>query len=277
MKLIMTLLVRDEEDILKENIDFHLSQGVDFIIATDNCSVDGTKEILKNYEDKGVLKYFYQQEDTYNQHQWVTEMARYAKKQYDADWVINNDADEFWFPKSHTTLKAAFESIKQHNIVEAQRYNYVPLHNITNKFYETMIYREIKSYNPLGMPLPPKQAHRALSDIVVNQGNHSVDGFSEQLILQDLIEILHFPIRTPQQLLNKIKKGGAAYENNSQLPKSIGVTWRKLYEQLQNDGNLDRYLHSQLYDNVKITKALRNNLLVEDTRLKECLNFIYKK
>ena len=40
-KLIMTLLVKNEVDIVRQNIVFHLRQGVDFIIATDNISVDG--------------------------------------------------------------------------------------------------------------------------------------------------------------------------------------------------------------------------------------------
>ena len=38
MKIVMTLLVRDEQDIIRENIEFHLSQGIDYFIATDNIS-----------------------------------------------------------------------------------------------------------------------------------------------------------------------------------------------------------------------------------------------
>ncbi len=38
MKLVMTLLLRDEEDIVRENLDFHLAQGVDRVIVTDNGS-----------------------------------------------------------------------------------------------------------------------------------------------------------------------------------------------------------------------------------------------
>jgi|HubBroStandDraft_4_1064222.scaffolds.fasta_scaffold15179_1 hypothetical protein len=50
MKLVMTLLARDEEDILASNLDFHVAHGVDFFIATDNLSVDRTSEILRSYE-----------------------------------------------------------------------------------------------------------------------------------------------------------------------------------------------------------------------------------
>ncbi len=65
MTLIMTLLVRDEQDILPANIEYHLSQGVDFIIATDNLSCDATPAILKHYERRGVLRCVMESEDNY--------------------------------------------------------------------------------------------------------------------------------------------------------------------------------------------------------------------
>ncbi len=42
MRIVLTLLVRDEADIIGSNLAYHLSQGVDFVIATDNGSRDGT-------------------------------------------------------------------------------------------------------------------------------------------------------------------------------------------------------------------------------------------
>jgi len=277
MKIIMTLLVRDEEDILKENIDFHLKQGIDFIIATDNCSTDSTKEILKSYEKQGKLHYIYEPEDNYNQYKWVTKMAQLASSEYQADWIINNDADEFWWPREHKNLKEAFKSLDvKYNIIEAQRTNFVPLEQTYTKFYETMIYRELQSLNPLGKPLPPKQAHKALDNIIVHQGNHSVDGFKKKYIKYDLIEIFHFPIRTKEQLLNKIKKGGAAYERNTTLSKNIGNTWRSLYQQLRETGNLDHYLANNIYNAQKIEENIKNNILTKDLRLKEYLSSIYE-
>ena len=54
MRLVMTLLVRNEADIVDAQIAFHLHAGVDFVIATDNGSDDGTIEILERYERAGV-------------------------------------------------------------------------------------------------------------------------------------------------------------------------------------------------------------------------------
>ena len=47
--IVMTLLVRNEEDIIEANIEFHLAQGADFIIATDNRSTDRTRDLLLRY------------------------------------------------------------------------------------------------------------------------------------------------------------------------------------------------------------------------------------
>ena len=272
MKLVMTLLVRDEEDILRSNIDFHLAQGVDFIIATDNLSEDSTADILKEYEAKGVLRYIYEDEDNYNQHQWVTRMARMASEEYDADWVINNDADEFWWPVQGS-LKETFSKIpRENNIVIANRSNFVAIENVKSPFYDYMIYKEKESLNPLGKPLPPKVAHRANANVQVHQGNHNVDGIGPHNAITGIIEIFHYPNRSKKQLLNKIIKGGAGYERNKELDKGIGRTWRVLYKEYQENGNLDEYYKSQFYDSADIEKEIQSGKLLIDERLKNFFN-----
>ena len=48
MRLVQTLLVRDEVDIVDTQIAYHLNAGVDFVIATDHESRDGTTDILES-------------------------------------------------------------------------------------------------------------------------------------------------------------------------------------------------------------------------------------
>src|SRR5450759_3201654 len=95
MKLVMTLLVRNEVDVIKANLEYHLAQGVDFVIVTDHGSEDGTSESLREYERMGVAKVIRDEEEGHHQSNRVTRMAEIARLGHGADWVIHNDADEF--------------------------------------------------------------------------------------------------------------------------------------------------------------------------------------
>src|SRR5262249_10290183 len=143
----MTLLVRDEQDIIQANIDYHLSRGADFIIATDNRSIDSTTEILKSYESRDLLRYIFEEADDYNQHVWVTRMARMAYAEYGADWVINNDADEFWWPMKGGLQEAFSGLAPEINVVRAERHNFVTSGSASEPFYDRMIYRNRVSFN----------------------------------------------------------------------------------------------------------------------------------
>jgi hypothetical protein len=55
MNLVMTLIVRDEDDILEANLDYHLCQGVDHVLVIDHEFKDATPEILDRYSRAGCL------------------------------------------------------------------------------------------------------------------------------------------------------------------------------------------------------------------------------
>ena len=265
MKLVMTLLVRDEEDIVADNLDFHLAQGVDEVIVTDNGSVDGTLEILRAYEARGLVRIIVEPTDDYSQGRWVTRMARLAATEHKADWVINNDADEFWWPRAGT-LRTLFEGLGDDvGAVVGHRTNFVPRPEDDRPYWERMTLRERESLNPVGKPLPPKLAHRAHPEIVVVQGNHRIKGPDVGSELDDgSIEILHFPMRSYAQFENKIVKGGRAYARNKELPEKTGRTWRRLYETWEQGGLPAHYEASV------VAEAARKDLL-EDTRLRDYL------
>jgi glycosyltransferase involved in cell wall biosynthesis len=267
MKLVMTLLVRDEEDIVRQNLDFHLAQGVDEVIITDNGSVDATMDILRSYEERGQARIIVEPADDYSQGRWVTRMARMAAEG-EADWVINSDADEFWWPRSGT-LRSTFESMDPRiGVVVAHRINFVPRPESGRPFWERMTLRERESLNPVGKPLPPKLAHRAHTDIVVDQGNHRIKGPNLGERLDDgKVEILHFPMRSYAQFENKIVKGGRAYARNRDLPERTGRTWRRLYETWEQGALREHYDQQVVADGGPED-------LVEDARLRDFLRRI---
>ena len=162
MKLVMTLLVRDEQDIVRENLDFHLAQGVDQVVVTDNGSEDATVEILREYESQGILRLLLEPSDDYSQGRWVTRMARLAATDLEADWVINNDADEFWWPRAGS-LKSIFDRLGDEvGLVVAGRQNFVPRPEDGRPFWERMTLRERESLNQSSI-LPPPHARIKVS------------------------------------------------------------------------------------------------------------------
>jgi hypothetical protein len=270
MKLVMTLLVRDEEDVLRSNIEFHRAQGVDFFIITDNKSEDSTPEIIRQYESQGLARYIYEGDDNYDQTAWVSRMARMAATEYAADWVINNDADEYWWPR-RGSLKECFADIPaEYNILVAQRHDFVPLVDECAEFYHDMVYRKQASLNTIGKPLPPKVAHRADPEVVVQQGNHWAELSVTEKIIEDRVDIFHFPIRRYTQFTNKIVKGGQAYERNETQAASVGGTWKTLYKEYQRNGLVDFYRRQSLTEQ-QIEQGLRKHELISDRRLSDYL------
>ena len=67
MRLVMTVLARDEEDIIGWNLRYHLSRGVDHIIVTDNRSQDGTRDIVREIGRSGRVTYLFEPQDDFSQ------------------------------------------------------------------------------------------------------------------------------------------------------------------------------------------------------------------
>jgi len=268
MRLVMTLLVRDEQDIIRHNLDYHLARGVDFVIATDNLSQDRTPDILREYERQGKLRLLHEPDDTYAQHKWVTSMARQAFTEYGADWVINNDADEFWWPRTGSLKDALAQVPPEVDILAANRCNFLVEPGESDApFFARMVNREVVSLNALGNPLPPKVAHRGSAAVEVAQGNHAVAGLRDGPAASGLVDILHFPVRDYAQIENKIAKGGAAYARNTELPRSLGATWRTLFDELREHGHLRSYFGSVEHDDHKLAIRKERGEVVEDRRL----------
>lgn len=97
MRLAMSILVRDETDIIEENIRFHAANGVDCFIVTDHRSSDGTRDILQDLTRDYDITIIDDDSIVIDRDLCVSRMAHLVRDKGQADWIINNDADEFWF------------------------------------------------------------------------------------------------------------------------------------------------------------------------------------
>jgi len=267
VKLVMTLLVRDEEELLPLNLEHHLALGVDHFVITDNRSADATPEILADYSRRGLVTMLHELDDDFNQWRWVTRMARMAAD-CAADWILHCDADEFWCAES--SLTAALHSVPaDYGAAIVPRFNFPPTSEEMEPFYDRLIVRETQSTNSVGRPLPGKCCHRASQSVQIAQGNHDLQ--SDDLVVlpgSPPIEILHFPMRTFAQFERRIVTGGRAYVRNHEVPFDVGATWRRLYL-LQQQGRLRDYWDGQVLTPARRAEGLAHGALQVDTRVRD--------
>jgi hypothetical protein len=266
MRLVMTLVVRDEEELLAANLDYHLARGVDLVLVTDHGSTDATPEILDGYARRGLVEVFREDGDALLQGPWVTRMARRAASEHGADWVLNNDADEFWWPVAGSLKDVLAVVPERYGQLLVPRRNFLPSSG-EGPFCERMTLRESRSANLLGEELEPKALHRGRADVDVPPGNHRVEGPGMNAAGPfGLIEVLHFPIRTYEQFERKVRKDRAGLGAVRDRAPDVGRDQLALAA-LQERGELLEWFETEMRDERRIEERLASGDLVPDGRL----------
>lgn len=259
MKLVMTLVVRDEEDVLEANLDYHFEQGVDFVLAIDHRSLDRTPDILASYADRGCLRFERREEEVTPrsggtqapQGEWLTRLAREAATDLGADWVLHNDADEFWWPASGT-LKDVLAGVPGvFGSLAAPKVDFVASAQRSGPFAERMTLRETYA------KLTYKVAHRALPDVVVGRGTHRVESPAMRPVPYWPVRIFHFPVRSPEQLGRRARFRHLA-------PRGAHRTLYEAYQRLGAEQLYDSLVPSQ----AEIARLLEEGRLTSDDRFR---------
>jgi glycosyl transferase family 2 len=270
VKLVMTLLVRDEADIVDAQIAFHLDAGVDLVVATDNRSQDGTTEILERYAREGHLHLIRESGEDLRQSEWVTRMARLAATEFGADWILNTDADEFWLPRAGD-FRALFEVVPERfGVVRGAWRNFVPRPDDERFFADRMTARLCDpSFHPHPLSIHFKSAHRGVPDVRIGRGNHEAFG-SGLVALRGWypIEILHFPVRSLEHCRRKYVTQFVALERNAEkgIPGHMADAHRAYRE-----GGLDDFYAPLVVDDVALERGIERGELAVDTRLRDRL------
>jgi Glycosyl transferase family 2 len=275
MKLVLTLRARDEADVVDAQLAFHLNAGVDFVVAADHRSEDGTTDVLESYASAGYLHLIRRDSDEMREGEWATEMARLAASRFNADWVISSDADEFWWPRGER-LKDVLASVPdRYGVVRALLRQFVPRPDDGSFFADRMTVR-VSGSAPINDPTSlfrpnTKAIHRGNPNVVLSAGAHEI----VRPLLLPLrgwypIELLHFPLRSIEQTLRKY----------THLGESLPAVRNAYYEEVRRaagEGRLDEVYEGLVVDDDALERGLRDGSLVEDTRLRNVLRALPRR
>jgi hypothetical protein len=261
VKLALTLLAKNEADVIDANVAYHLNAGIDIVVATDNGSTDGTVEILERYESEGVLQLIREPSRDFRQGEWVTRMARLAAER-GADWVINADADEFWWPRAGNLKEALQRLPERYGVVHGLWRPFVPRPDDGAYFAERMTVR-LSMQAAINDPTNPfrparKATHRAHPHVRVRDGNHDVEG-APLVTLHGWypLEVFHLPLRSRAQVESKY--AGGAHRGLRFVP---------------DDERLDAAAGPLIVAEDELERGLAAGILVEDTRLRDALRML---
>jgi hypothetical protein len=261
----LTLLVRDEIDIVDEFLRYHLELGVDHVIATDHMSADGTQDVLARYEREGRLHLLRETSPTFRQADWVTRMARLAATDFGAQWVINADVDEFWWPRDGS-LREVLDSVPpRFGLVHGLWRHFVLRPEDDEAFFERMVVRRAPSVDETSSYVPAfKVAHRADPHVFVGRGNHKAFG-SRLVPLRDWVpfEVLHFPVRTTAQLERK-------YRRREQVDIGLARHVEAAVAGFRARG-VEAVVAEHVVDDAALAAGLADGSLTMDTRIRDLL------
>lgn len=260
MRIAAFLGVKDEVELVETAIRHLRLIGVDLIIACDSNSTDGTLEILERHRSGADFWIRTYDDRHFDPQDWprlamtvVTE-ARAAG----IDWMLFQDADEFWLPKTGR-LKDCL-ALDNFDVLSVRRYNsplkaelpQVPPLDPDN-YAQLLLFvepvadlRAQLADDPAmawisGVPMPKCLARIDRIGGVSLAGHQITSADGDQLrqtVPADLL-IAHFPFTTRSRFARKVENIRALLSGiDVELPSELAWHWRRWLE-LHHQGAID--------------------------------------
>lgn len=248
MRVGLSLLCKNEADVIRPWLAYHLNRRFDEIVITDNVSSDGTWEILLGLLPSVILRQ--EPAQTYSQADWVYKMDCELRNR-GCDWVVNLDVDEILAGDVRAACAMA------DNAGVEQIYPRGTFMRATHDDPEIDDpIKRITWHDPwvLGYTNDKAILHtRGLTGVC--QGNHW--GFWDHDIISTPapgLYLYHYEQRSPEQLIKKY----SGYCSEKKLA-NMGVGWQamnKLWRDGGNEALINYWREKCLYDSKNLEQSL---------------------
>lgn len=212
MSVVAIARVKDEADIIGATVAHMLTQ-VDHVIVEDNGSTDATLDILADLD----VEVLHDPTVGYYQSQAMSRLAAYAVHERAAGLVVPFDADEAW-RSPFGRIADVLAGQPAGSIFTAELFDHVPTALDPD---EPDPLKRIGWRRRQPAPLQ-KVAVRPYPRVTIHQGNHGADFGAT---VPGLLAVHHFPYRSVEQFVSKVRNGAAAY-TATDLPEDAGKHWR---------------------------------------------------
>jgi glycosyltransferase involved in cell wall biosynthesis len=282
-------MVRNEADIVRVNVLYHLSLGFDRILVLDDGSEDGTDRILRDLSKDPRVRWT-REEGEFDQGRVFTRMAREAFRE-GADWVAPLDADDFWHAP-HGSLREVLERsqaaalrVKVLDFVQRRRQKRSKpeaLLHMTRKVPEPVVrkegYEELlgsRKISYIELERVPKVIHCTSPEVAMVKGAHRVGGLDGSVVDSDELVILHAPLRS---LENLKAKAASAERRGPEGSTTSGPGWHvRRWRKAQEHGDLDREWAANSYEDNCLDVYGTPHQLIFDPTLRDAVSPFLKE
>lgn len=245
MKLWTFTTVRDEEDIIESFVRYNMNI-FDGMVISDNCSSDNTLQILQDLKQEGYnIDIIIDRNSNFDQTARRNELLRYTAEKYHPDFIFPLDADEFVCTYGKENPREIIKQIDKKSLYKYRMENYVLNGKESKEKFipkRMGLLREQREEQPCNYKcFISKQIYS--KGIFLEMGAHSARYLNNEempITVNRNLYIAHFPVRSQEQLMNKVIIGRL---NNSSLhdrSEGLGFHQYEILDEIIKNGTISK-------------------------------------
>jgi Glycosyl transferase family 2 len=278
-KIVLAFGVYDNADILREFVEWHYHLGIDFAIAYDYGSQDGSRDILADLGRRKLVDWMTIPDKNYMRFDPFTRIAHRARDEFKADWIIVVDTDEFVCPPCYG-LRAALDLARSEDIavVTMPGFNMTGVPLTTGQSAPaTLTLRvdrgvQVTREQTLSGDLPvPYVFIRNLSKTIVQAsaliaytlGGHTAQHASGRSAEISALSFRHYPFRSYEAFETKVRNTAGWLDMNPEFTGGLAWHWHR-WVRLYREGRLREEHDAQFLLPARASELVRDGVCTID-------------